>query len=626
MIFGLVTTYNLLVMFSFVAAGVGMYLLAKYLTNSRVSSFIAGVIFSFCPYHLARAWGHLNLVTIQWIPLYILFLIKAVRERDRKNLLFAAFFLFLNATGSLIYFAYLLIFTFLFAGYYFIFKRNFEKELICRIATICFLGMIFTIPIAYPLIEGFLTQKMEMPSLDIAIAYSPDLLNFFTPSIEHFIFGKFVARTYYEESLSVAESITYVGISVLFLTIYTIIKLNKREKEINFWAWMGLSFFVLSLGPFLHINGEYIFKGIIPVIPLPYLLIAKLPLFSIGRVPTRFVIFGMLSVAILCAYGLREIINSFKKKVFWISKGYWVSIIFLALIIFEFLPTHDKNSEIGLVNTSIPGIYKEISMDNRSFAILEYPGFDWCTTQYIYYQTTHKKYLVNGYAGRVNPNSTILDALNQSSMLNQDLPKSGSGILKYYNISYIILHESCGRGVSLDQKTLEDYTQQFSEITHDNFNKSGDLLIYKVKEGAAAEGVMANFGEGWYDKESLPDGTSWRWMVGNADIDLINFEKNEMCVNFTFSTTTYGMDRLLQIFLNERLIDEITVHQGPEKKQVSLDILLNSGTNKISFRDPTGGTVIDLMKDTRKLSFMFHNISIRSIDDANLSKHCNVKP
>ena len=42
--------YNLIVIFSFIMSGIGMYLLARYLIKNRPAAFIAGAIYTFCPF------------------------------------------------------------------------------------------------------------------------------------------------------------------------------------------------------------------------------------------------------------------------------------------------------------------------------------------------------------------------------------------------------------------------------------------------------------------------------------------------------------------------------------------------------------------------------------------------
>ena len=78
---GLIATYNCLVILSFVLGGYGAYRLSYYITSNKMASFFSGLVFGFSSYHLlVRAFGHLNLVTIQWIPIYVLFLLKMRKE------------------------------------------------------------------------------------------------------------------------------------------------------------------------------------------------------------------------------------------------------------------------------------------------------------------------------------------------------------------------------------------------------------------------------------------------------------------------------------------------------------------------------------------------------------------
>jgi hypothetical protein len=60
--------HNLLILLSFVAAGLGMYVLAGELTGSRGAAFLAGVGFAFQPYRFAH-YPHLELLWTCWIPL-----------------------------------------------------------------------------------------------------------------------------------------------------------------------------------------------------------------------------------------------------------------------------------------------------------------------------------------------------------------------------------------------------------------------------------------------------------------------------------------------------------------------------------------------------------------------------
>jgi hypothetical protein len=53
----------------------------------------------FCPYRFAHALGHINLISTQWMVLYILFMIRMINEDKRSNALLASLFLILTVTS-----------------------------------------------------------------------------------------------------------------------------------------------------------------------------------------------------------------------------------------------------------------------------------------------------------------------------------------------------------------------------------------------------------------------------------------------------------------------------------------------------------------------------------------------
>jgi len=48
---GLVTTYKVIWLLSFILSGYGAFLLVRHLTGDNKASFFSGIVFSFCPYH-----------------------------------------------------------------------------------------------------------------------------------------------------------------------------------------------------------------------------------------------------------------------------------------------------------------------------------------------------------------------------------------------------------------------------------------------------------------------------------------------------------------------------------------------------------------------------------------------
>src|SRR6185503_14688395 len=65
--------HNFIVILTFVVSGVTAFFLAREFTKSFAACLIAGFIFTFSEYHFSQAQGgHLNLVSMEWIPLFVL--------------------------------------------------------------------------------------------------------------------------------------------------------------------------------------------------------------------------------------------------------------------------------------------------------------------------------------------------------------------------------------------------------------------------------------------------------------------------------------------------------------------------------------------------------------------------
>jgi len=78
-------SYNVVFLANFALSGFSMYLLAFYLTKNRFAAFVAGCIFAFSPYHLGHGLGHMNLISLGWMPLFVLYLLKRLKHTRLKT-------------------------------------------------------------------------------------------------------------------------------------------------------------------------------------------------------------------------------------------------------------------------------------------------------------------------------------------------------------------------------------------------------------------------------------------------------------------------------------------------------------------------------------------------------------
>ena len=80
---GLFPAYNSAVLFSFAMSGLGAYLLARYVLgphSSRLAAFAAGIIFTFSPFHIAHLLGHMQVISMEWMPFFALYLLRTVES------------------------------------------------------------------------------------------------------------------------------------------------------------------------------------------------------------------------------------------------------------------------------------------------------------------------------------------------------------------------------------------------------------------------------------------------------------------------------------------------------------------------------------------------------------------
>lgn len=585
--FGLVSAYNLIWIFTFIMSGFGTFLLVRYLTGDIRAAFISGLIFMFCPYHFAHALGHMNLTSMEWIPFYVLFLIKTIREENIKNSFYAGIFLFLIAACNYEYLLYLFTFTALILLFYLwsdlstILSKNALKKIGVMVITF---GVPFSLLI-YPLLRELIFSGSTYMYAGGFTTYSADLLGFFIPAQFHPVFGKFVEPIYQNFTGNTAENTTFAGYAVLFLSAIAVFKI--KTKKIMFWISATCLFFILSLGPILHFNGIVMntVEGLNYAIPLPYILIMNIPIVSITRAPSRWDVLVMLSLAVLAGYGLHYIFSKYDGQSFRnISKNQVIGVIFAAIILFEFLAI-----PFPMSNTTIPIFYKQIANDTNDYAILEITGIG--VADLMYYQTLHNKKLVNGYVSRTPESATkfmtstpmISQLVSQSDslipegdILEQNLTDVGSSILSYYNIRYVVLHTDRISDKQFNYKNtlLHESIRQDPQIFENDH-----IIVYKVENVPQKSFISLN--EGWTDIENW-SGTPTRWMNSNAT--LFFYSDQNRTTTLSMKVSSFYRPRILDISVADQHELNATVPTG--FVIVTLPVDLHKGANIIRFNIP----------------------------------------
>jgi hypothetical protein len=397
--FTLTEAYNFIVIFSFVIGGWTAFLLAYYFTRSYGGSLLAGYIFTFSNYHFAHAQGHLNLESLEWIPLFVLCWYRWITKPGVAMALASAFVLFAVILCDYYYFFYSVLIGFLILIWYafqkdlfFFLRREYLSSLIIFLTA----ALLTTGPLVISLLR--VNRKDPFIGAHQPQEYSLDLLAPFIPG-GHWRFAHLTRFYWFKLPGNIDESSVHIGVSVFCLLMLIGIRRHKVPlRDLGLWYFILVFFTVLSLGPVLQVGGTGI-----PFIKLPYALLEVVfPPIKLSGAPVRMMVITILSAAVICAAGFKALFHGF------IGKRRWAG-LFLILLFLEYLPKPIPASKL-----SVPDYVKVLKDLPDTGGIIDTTARP---TLALYYQTIHEKPMAFGYASRIptsvnNKDQKLLQILN----------------------------------------------------------------------------------------------------------------------------------------------------------------------------------------------------------------------
>ena len=446
--------YNILNLQAFIFAGYGMYLLVKHLTKHDDASFIAGILFAFTPFHFARLLGHLNMLSTQWILFYILFFLKTIEGKKWINPFLAAFFFAATAYTFLFQTVIVAIITLIIAT-----ERILENNRAWSKTLIFFLTcIILTIPLIIELAGNYNSRIKPGSSAD-TIFYSADILGYTTPPPINQITGSYFKGVSSRFSGNITENTIYLGLITLIMSAYAII--NIKFKTTGRWILLILIFFILSLGPLLHIGGivtvynrpvvDSDFTGDVKIhskpvyhiesflwnlkngpdsfsptsdysyISLPYLWISDLPFMRLSRTPVRFALGVIIGIVVLAGLGL--------KLFFERNKNPWLPSLIVLIILLDHLVVPFPLSS---VNPSFE-IYEKLGSLQGEFIIHEEPY-----SNFFISQPVHGKKILSGYPKA----ETLGKQMMYRDIVNMSRYSSINEFFRDNEVSFFIVHKN----------------------------------------------------------------------------------------------------------------------------------------------------------------------------------------
>lgn len=460
---------NTFLLLTYVLSGYTVFLLAgrlmRGLPYALPAALFAGAVYALCPYrhgHLTQ----LNSMTTFWLPLILLFMHRYLEDGRRPRDLFLVGLCFtLNALSGLYYG----VFAGLMMAAFFVFWSLLNREW-PRMRDFLYgvpLAAVFGAALLYflgPYLAASdsaahgrsLETVIGGSVIPAALLVSPpqSWLLGWTPDAFGIPHGG--GRPLYELTL-------YPGIAVVALAVASFLTRDRRWNAVALYALVGLTIFVLSLGPQASLGGQ-------PV-PLPYRpLYEFVPGFSNLRVPARMWILVMLCLSVLAAFGLRVLMQRLGGK--------RAALAFAAISLFaalEFLPTLpvDRFIDRGPQDLSPAYAYLAEEVEEPEEAVVAEvpfasPADPFRETSRMYRSTHGWWRLVNGYG------SYFPEGYGRTRNALNALPApEGLAELERLGVDYVVVHPD-----------------EYEEDGND-----GEAALRSIEEEPALERVAGNDGE-----------------------------------------------------------------------------------------------------------------------------------
>lgn len=249
-----------------------------------------------------------------------------------------------------------------------------------------------------PALVGLAIRAAEgrLPGTEIYWRSSPrgiDVFSYLVPNPNHPWFGSSTRAWFLPDKPDAFPE--FVG--SFSLVALAVIGLGARLRLLpRLWLAFTAFFFLLSLGPFVHV------AGVNTYLVGPWAFLRYMPVVGMARSPSRFAILTILGMSLLLAFTIDALLRRYR-----VSR--WTPAVAMVAIAAELLPAPRT-----LFVAVVPDVYRHVAVEvngDESGRLLELPTGIRDGTSSVgdfrassqYFQTTHRRPLVGGYLSRVSP-------------------------------------------------------------------------------------------------------------------------------------------------------------------------------------------------------------------------------
>jgi hypothetical protein len=343
-------------------------------------------------------------------------------------------------------------------------------------------------------------------------------------------------------------------------------------------------FFVLSLGPALHVGGQ-----LLPI-PLPAWLLYQLPIANLTRAPGRFGVLVLLALAVLLAFGLAALIKG-------LGVGGWGLVIRgrgsgvggrgsveaiqapkskienpkLVIVLLVLLIVELWTAPYRLARWDVPPGMATLADLPPGSAVFDVPVAPF-ETAYMQAQIVHHQPLIGGYLAR-NPAYPLFAGVPvftefatlraAPELCAPPLAGLGPGVLAAFTTGAVVLHKN-----SLDDRGLAAARDLAARLGLGAPALEDDrLVIYRPPRPPTLPSWANLDTRTWYDREEV-NGAPFRWMGAAGTIHL--WRASDGPATLRLRAYSYATPRRFAVTVDGAAQPVVTLGPTPETLTIPL--------------------------------------------------------
>ncbi|MDW8215502.1 MAG: hypothetical protein RMJ55_18265 [Roseiflexaceae bacterium] len=573
---GPIAAYNVAVVLAFTLTGYAGFLAARMFATHTTIALLCGALLTASPFHMVRMQvNHLNLISMQWVVLAMIMVMSVERRSGWKSIVAAAV---LSVIASL-------------TSWYWAIALGFFGMAWCLLSIVCSeerpvlfkryaLIAVIVIILLLPVLIGMVHLATHAPVAGAYVpgeqytrAYSADLFALFHPAALGQVWGKQVQDAirrvapygYSPDGWYIAPGWTLLGCATI--GIWRAWRAHWRLIAVGASVWL------FALGPSLRILGND--TGF----PLPYALIANLPLVSSGRKPALLSVVVIVILTMFAATGLEYLVQRLRSKrqsaLFLASVGLFAAV--------ELWPPVDR----PIFTFERHALFEQIA--HRPGAVADLPFWFTEDSRSLRNQMIRGQPILGGYVARwpeyASLNMSLFRLIADMDPPGNDIvshtPDQLRAVQCFYPIRHVVVRRD--QVSSADEQRLASLLAVLNGAHLAPQWQDDTYLWYELPQFPNACRPFLYPGSGWYEVERTMFGLH-RWGSADNTIWLVNPYDTPIHVTLALTLEAYATARPAELWHGTRLLARWEVQRA--QRTYRLGVTLVPGRTRLQLRAP----------------------------------------